>query len=332
VANFEINSKLNYLTKCNDNIPFVVDVLFLGTGGAFDLAEKNSSVLLKTARGGILIDCGSTVFSELQSKKLLDDINYVFITHTHEDHIGSLSTLIYYKYFVQKQKIKIECLPSVAKKVNDYLINICKNPPESFLLNSNQGIIFSDLSFRAYKIDTTGLHYKDFPSSGFVFNFKKSGNDFFIIYSGDLNCSIIDVIQKSDIGLYNILLEHRYDTFIFHEACERHYPPHFPHCHFLKLELLYNLFPNLFLYHHSKIECKNMLEIIKEKYKNIKDIIIAVDKELTEKLLITEKKETRELLKKQAKYITKHLVALSDNTISVKSVEDFNNEFFVKQM
>ena len=105
MSKFSIKSRLNSLLKGGGKQP-IVEIMFLGTGGAFDLNEKNSSAIIKTAKGTILIDCGSTVYSELRKKNSVEDIDYVFITHCHEDHIGSLSTLVYHKYFSQKSKVK----------------------------------------------------------------------------------------------------------------------------------------------------------------------------------------------------------------------------------
>ena len=185
MSKFILKSRINSLLKNTGKHP-VVEINFLGTGGAFDLLEKNSSAIIKTSGGTILIDCGSTVYSELITRKLIDDIDYVFITHCHEDHIGSLSTFVYHKYFVQKKTVKIECIPSLKAKIETYLKDICGHPSDSFVVNSVPGNLYEDLNMIVYKIETTGLHYKDFVSAGFLFNFRKNKEDLFLIYSGDM--------------------------------------------------------------------------------------------------------------------------------------------------
>ena len=57
----------------------------------------------------LLIDCGETVFSEIKRNGLVEDVNnlYVFITHTHSDHIGSLSSLIHYMHYVKNKAIQL---------------------------------------------------------------------------------------------------------------------------------------------------------------------------------------------------------------------------------
>ncbi len=50
----------------------------------------------------LLIDCGETTFTRLKEKGILNEVKELFvaITHTHSDHVGSLSSLILYLFFV----------------------------------------------------------------------------------------------------------------------------------------------------------------------------------------------------------------------------------------
>lgn len=75
---------------------------FLGTGSAFNTTYGNNSAYIKRSKSLLLIDCGETVFSEIQKQKLLDGVEniYVVITHLHSDYVGSLGTLILYCHYV----------------------------------------------------------------------------------------------------------------------------------------------------------------------------------------------------------------------------------------
>ncbi len=74
---------------------------FIGTGNAVNSEMGNTSAYIKENETLLLIDCGSTVFSRIKEINLLDDVKNVYVinTHTHNDHIGSLATLIGYLYF-----------------------------------------------------------------------------------------------------------------------------------------------------------------------------------------------------------------------------------------
>ena len=81
---------------------------FLGIGSGFNLKLGNSSAFFTDQHNNFyLIDCGFDVFSKLVSYKLLDNVNNisVFITHLHDDHMGSLATLMFYSYYVLNKKI-----------------------------------------------------------------------------------------------------------------------------------------------------------------------------------------------------------------------------------
>lgn len=60
--------------------------------------SKGNSTLIKTDKLNILIDAGMNLkylndkLSELNMS--IDDINYLFLTHTHNDHIGALKTIV----------------------------------------------------------------------------------------------------------------------------------------------------------------------------------------------------------------------------------------------
>jgi DNA-binding transcriptional MerR regulator len=303
MSRFILKSKLNSLLR-NNGKPSIVEVIFLGTGGAFDLAEKNSSVIIRTSIGTILIDCGSTVYPELQARKLVEEIDYIFITHCHEDHIGSLSTLVYHKYFGQKKTAKIECVPSLVPKIEDYLENVCGHEGpvrESFEINSNPGTVYEDLSMVIHKIDTTNHHYKDYPSGGFVFNLRKGGEDLFVVYSGDINVPITDIIEENHPKLYESLLKNRENVFIFHESTARVYAPHYPHCEYQKLERTAEIFPNIYTYHHSQEETKSVMKTMRESKMKLEAIKKAIDADLNKKLSLVKTHELQEKLRIQAK-------------------------------
>ncbi len=86
-------------------------ITFLGKNAGF--GKKNTSAYAIINNRLLLIDCGYTVMTQLQEEKLLENISGidVIITHMHGDHVGSLSQLALFSYFVLKTPINIltEC-------------------------------------------------------------------------------------------------------------------------------------------------------------------------------------------------------------------------------
>ena len=90
-----------------NNTDIKMKVTCIGSGGAFDYEEPNSSFVCERGIGTpdykcILIDCGYNIFSELRKnyEELLNSITHIYITHMDDDHIGSLKTLLYYRHFM----------------------------------------------------------------------------------------------------------------------------------------------------------------------------------------------------------------------------------------
>ena len=304
MGKFFIKDKASSIFKTNSKPP-IVEIEFLGTGGAFDGVEKNSSVLIKTSLGTILIDSGFTVYPELLRRNVIKDINYIFITHTHEDHIGSLSTLVYHKSYVEKQDAKIECSDKVAENVDTYLRQICGHPDETIHINENDGDIYKDINMRIWKVDTTDLHYKGLATSGFVFSFRKNGENVYIVFSGDINVPIVDVISEQFPRLYENMLNNTDNVFILHEATARDYPPYYPHCEFQKLIETSVTFPNIFTYHHSKEESKIIVGEYQNQKRKLKNALDKLNSELEQKLKFfdDDEVEQKENLKDQASKI-----------------------------
>ena len=86
-----------------------MELKFLGRGSAFNVKEGNTSAYYKKNNMLLLIDCGTTVFKSIQDKHLLNDVKEVnvLITHLHDDHVGSLSSLIMYCYYCKSIKVNV---------------------------------------------------------------------------------------------------------------------------------------------------------------------------------------------------------------------------------
>ena len=82
---------------------------FTGIGNMQNYQLKNTSAFMKFDKTMLLLDCGMTTFFELQKRKVLENLDEIFIaiTHSHPDHIGSLAALVLYLKFNTNIKINI---------------------------------------------------------------------------------------------------------------------------------------------------------------------------------------------------------------------------------
>jgi L-ascorbate metabolism protein UlaG (beta-lactamase superfamily) len=154
-----------------------MQINFVGTGGAFDANYVNSSALVTLNDKKYLVDCGHSVFPELVRKDLVAGIDRVLITHLHDDHVGSVGTLVFYNYHVLGRKITV-LLPNHVAYIEKFkqLVSTTIVHFEHYL---NIDLI-DDTTIKSF--DTTGLHYEGMESFGYLF----SEGDKHLLYSGDL--------------------------------------------------------------------------------------------------------------------------------------------------
>lgn len=154
-----------------------MQIKFLGTGGAFDVEYLNSAALLEFRGKNILIDCGFTVFPTLFSKGLVSKVDYILLTHLHNDHCGSLANLLLYKNIIEKSEKPVLLYPSEQFKtqVQNFLDIQVKEADEyvEFLpLDQMDGLSC---------VNTYGMHSEGFQSYAYIFD-----DGYRIAYSGDL--------------------------------------------------------------------------------------------------------------------------------------------------
>lgn len=86
-----------------------MELHFTGRGAMLNPSEGNTAAYFEDDQNFFLIDCGEDVAKKLIEMETLNQKKnyYLFITHTHSDHIGSLGTLIQYLYYEKGQKLNI---------------------------------------------------------------------------------------------------------------------------------------------------------------------------------------------------------------------------------
>ncbi|TAE47819.1 MAG: ribonuclease Z [Bacteroidetes bacterium] len=155
---------------------------FLGTGGAFDYAYGNSAAWINFRGKHILLDCGNSVYARLREKDLTEHIDYILITHCHDDHVGSLSTVILHHFFMLKSPRKAVILTPDPEfqAILASLLSFSIPDPEKYVtflpLSEIEGLS---------AINTTGKHVWGMPSYGYVFE----DEDETVVYSGDIGDS-----------------------------------------------------------------------------------------------------------------------------------------------
>lgn len=87
----------------------------IGNGGGLNPLLTNSSFLIDLHEDGssyLLFDCGFNIMArliELENEEnenfSISNIDYVFLSHLHDDHVGNYETLIYWNFFKNNKKM-----------------------------------------------------------------------------------------------------------------------------------------------------------------------------------------------------------------------------------
>lgn len=154
---------------------------FISTGGAFDYEIGNSAAWVTHQGQQLLLDCGHTVYPRLRTLGLADRMDAILVTHLHDDHVGSLSTLIFHQKHIARNPNKVKLIVPTAVFAGEI----------AQLLNHSQQDCTQNVEFisladwaggTAGYIDTYGLHSPDMRTHAYWFD---DGHTL-TVYSGDL--------------------------------------------------------------------------------------------------------------------------------------------------
>jgi ribonuclease BN (tRNA processing enzyme) len=187
-----------------------ITIQFMGTGSAFSKRFGNTSALVFVENNGtikkLLIDCGRTTPDDLfQHGYTFGDIDAIFITHLHGDHVFGLEEAGYYgRYMLKKKPHLIFPNPKIKTDLWDKVLKgTMINADLDRLMTFDDYFTYHVVDREAQHFFFNGVMFSVFPTNH-IKN-KKSygliiGETDFIIYSGDslLNRDLIEIGFSED--------------------------------------------------------------------------------------------------------------------------------------
>ena len=160
---------------------------FWGRGSATNMKEDSNSAYFIENGKLFLIDCGETTARQIISSGILDKVSevYLFVTHTHSDHVGSVGTLATKLFYDYKKPLKV--IVASYTKQNFFVtktLEACGADPLVEYIDIKSLRNKLDIFIDAKYVPTTHTEkYDGITSHGIEFITKKG----LVYYTGDTN-------------------------------------------------------------------------------------------------------------------------------------------------
>ena len=195
----------------------IIKVTILGSGTPrVNIDRFSQSILIEHKNDKFLFDAGRGALLRLnQSRILPNEIENIFFTHLHSDHILGFSDILMTGWVYHRQKpLNIFGPPGTINFVDSTIksfeedIKVRSLPPESLNvenLKSNIEIIYDDFTYKknGLTIETFAVKHEPFT---YAFGFKIFNSKYCMVISGDTTYSekVIEKTKNCDLLIHEI--------------------------------------------------------------------------------------------------------------------------------
>lgn len=197
--------------------PTKVELQFVGTGSAFCLGNWQSNALLTVETNGttkrMLIDCGGDARHALHEAGFSYlDIDAVYVSHVHADHIGGLEWLAFARHFDPRSTERPRAIGN-HRVLSDMWFNSLTGGLSSlegqranldtyfkdYALADNQEFMFSGLRIEPVRVMHIMNHLEYMPSYGLIMHMPGGQRVFFTTDAQHAPTQIAHFYDRSDI-------------------------------------------------------------------------------------------------------------------------------------
>jgi ribonuclease Z len=208
---------LSLIILSNNIYADIIKVTILGSGTPrVNIDRFSQSILVEHKNDKFLFDAGRGALLRLnQSRILPNEINNIFFTHLHSDHILGFSDILMTGWVYHRQKpLNVFGPPGTTNFIDSTIksfeedIKVRSLPPEKLDVNnlkSNIEIIFDGYTYKknGLTIETFSVKHEPFT---YAFGFKIFNDKYCMIISGDTTYSeqVIEKAKNCDLLIHEI--------------------------------------------------------------------------------------------------------------------------------
>ena len=139
-----------------------MQIQFLGVSSALTVGDGKyqSNMIIKSSSGRhLLIDCGSDIRHSLNALGYKHtDLDAVYISHLHGDHVGGMEWLGFSKFFIEKKRIPLFISPDQSKPLWDNVLSGGMSTLEE--QNSSLDTFFEVMPLANLEFEWEGISFK----------------------------------------------------------------------------------------------------------------------------------------------------------------------------
>lgn len=190
----------------------MLELIFLGTGGATPTANRdNTSFLIKIEKEKILIDCPGSIVSKVKKIGVNPaEIDYLFLTHIHPDHIYGLPSLVHGLMLIEKTLFVYgseETISFVAQLLDLFKLRQGHIKYQTELISLKPGE--EKKISQTIKVKTLATPHHS-SSLAYLFNFDSQGKKW--LFSGDTppHPPLWELAKEVDLLIHEASAPHRF--------------------------------------------------------------------------------------------------------------------------
>lgn len=204
---------------------------FIGTGAAFTLNNYHSNLIIEEQGKRLLIDAGGDVRFALKSLGLrYKDIDSVYLTHLHNDHIGGMEFLAFSSYFDPScSKLRLYChkwllddlwsfsLKGGLASIQGQILNI-DDYFEVHGLGNGERFLWQDIPLEIVQAIHVYNGYWVVPTFGLMITSPRTGKNVYMTSDTQMNLEYLgENYQRAD------MIIHDCETSLFKTGVHSHY-------------------------------------------------------------------------------------------------------------